>query len=90
MVNIAVFAAFRCVIDSVLLANPEFKPICGVWELDVSRYGWQKWQDVARCGKVDGKIGGKSGKDVSRFGHTHAVVSVAAVGCDCHACLAIS
>src|SRR5690348_945721 len=47
MVNIAVFAAFRCVITVVLRSNAEFKPVCRERPLDVSRYGWQKRQEVA-------------------------------------------
>ena len=64
-VNIAVFAAFHCVISIIPHTNLEFKRIRGAWQLDIWGYGWQKWQDPARSGKVDGKIGGKNGKDVS-------------------------
>ncbi|HST87584.1 MAG TPA: hypothetical protein VLJ14_04330, partial [Ktedonobacterales bacterium] len=45
VVNIAVFAAFRCVIGIALLSNAEFKPVCGPHQLDVSCYGWQRWHD---------------------------------------------
>jgi len=39
MVNIAVFAAFRCVIGIVLPLGAEFKPICAIRQLAVWRYG---------------------------------------------------
>src|SRR6185312_17572578 len=47
MVNIAVFAAFRRVICRVLLPNAEFKLVCRPVELDMSRYGRQRWQETA-------------------------------------------
>ena len=49
-VNIAVFAAFWPRVGRLLLSNAEFKPVCRICELDVSRYGWQKRQDPARSG----------------------------------------
>ena len=65
-VNIAVFAAFWPRVGRLLLSNAEFKPVCRICELDVSRYGWQKRQDPARSGNEwqrSGKVGGKNGKD---------------------------
>ena len=47
LVNIAVFAAFSSCVRCHLLANAEFKPICGPHERDIARYGWQKRQEVA-------------------------------------------
>src|SRR5690348_15529249 len=47
MVNIAVFAAFRCVIGSVLRSDAAFKRVCADRPLDVWRYGWQKRQETA-------------------------------------------
>src|SRR6185437_8666066 len=44
MVNIAVFAAFRIRSGRRSIAITEFKPICAIWQLDISRYGWQKRQ----------------------------------------------
>jgi len=57
MVNIAVFAAFHDVIGIFLLSNPEFKPVCAIWQLDIWRYGRQKRQETATSGKVSGKNG---------------------------------
>src|SRR5579859_5778992 len=47
-VNIAVFAAFWPRVGGVLRSTAAFKPVCAIWQLDVSRYGWQKRQ---RSGK---------------------------------------
>src|SRR5579859_5013451 len=47
MVNIAVFATFWPRVGGILLANAAFKPLCAIWPLDMSRYGWQKWQETA-------------------------------------------
>src|SRR5690348_13513623 len=57
MVHIAVFAAFRLVSAVASPSIPEFKPVCAIWRLDVSCYGWQKRQDAATSGKVGGKNG---------------------------------
>jgi len=48
MVNIAVFAAFHMLIETVLHLTAAFKPFCVSWQRDVSCYGWQKRQDVAK------------------------------------------
>src|SRR5690242_6340837 len=50
MVNIAVFAAFHMCVGLRSLSNAAFKPVCGPRQLDISRYGWQKRQETARCG----------------------------------------
>jgi len=50
LVNIAVFAAFRCGIGRHLRSNAEFKPRGANGQLDVSCYGRQKRQEVARNG----------------------------------------
>src|SRR5579859_3674942 len=47
MVNIAVFATFWPRVGGILLANAAFKPVCAIRPLDMSRYGWQKWQETA-------------------------------------------
>jgi len=60
-VNIAVFAAFRCVIGATLRSHPEFKPRWANRQLDVSRYGWQKRQDGGKNGKVRGTVWTDSG-----------------------------
>ena len=44
MVNIAVFAAFWPRVAGILRSDAEFKPICRLWQLDISHYGRQKWQ----------------------------------------------
>src|SRR5689334_15596042 len=61
-VNIAVFAAFCCVIGGVLLSDAEFKRVCGLRELDVWCYGWQKRHDRGKKWQQSGKVGGKNGK----------------------------
>src|SRR5690348_12587419 len=45
MVNFAVFAAFALCVGGVLLSNAEFKGSCGLRQLDVWCYGWQRWHD---------------------------------------------
>ena len=82
MVNIAVFAAFRCVITVVLRSNAEFKPICAPHELDVLRYGWQKRQDRGkkwqRCGNDVARSAAKTARVGARLrprrGHIHATM----------------
>ena len=61
MVNIAVFAAFYFANGTVLLSNAQFKRVCAIWQLDVSRYGWQKRHDRGKNGKVRGTISTDSG-----------------------------
>jgi hypothetical protein len=81
LVNIAVFAAFRPRVEDGLPSNAEFKPVCGLEELDIWCYGWQKWQETARwMAKTarGGKVGGKNGNVSGRcWGvQTHAAVDV--------------
>jgi hypothetical protein len=61
MVNIAVFAAFRCVIGTTLRSIAEFKAVCRDRPLDMWCYGWQKRQDRGKNGKVRGTIWTDSG-----------------------------
>jgi len=49
------------VIGIGLLSNAAFKPICAIWQLDVSCYGRQKRQDRGKNGKVIGTIATDSG-----------------------------
>ncbi len=65
VVNIAVFAAFRCVITVVLLSNAAFKPVCGPHALDIWCYGRQKRHDRGKNGKVRGTVW----TDFDRFRH---------------------
>src|SRR5690242_18972613 len=65
MVNIAVFAAFRWCVGDTFRVSAEFKPICGLHELDVSRYGRQRrqetamvWQWMARSAAKTARMGG--------------------------------
>jgi hypothetical protein len=48
MVNIAVFAAFRIGFAALIGFTSEFKRVCENRQLDISRYGRQKRQEVAR------------------------------------------
>ena len=61
-VNIAVFAAFWPRVGRLLLSNAEFKPVCRICELDVSRYGWQKRQDPARSGNEVARSAAKTAR----------------------------
>jgi hypothetical protein len=61
-VNIAVFAAFHIVIESILRVSAAFKPVCRFLPLDVSRYGWQKRHDRGKKRQRNGKVSGKNGK----------------------------
>ena len=56
-VNIAVFAVFRICFARCSAGIAEFKRLCRERQRDVSRYGRQKRQEVARSGKADGKNG---------------------------------
>jgi len=47
-VNIAVFAAFHMWFDLRSVADAEFKPAWAHRQLDVSCYGWQRWQGSAK------------------------------------------
>ncbi len=81
VVNIAVFAAFHCVIPGGLPSNAEFKPVCGLEELDIWCYGRQQWQETARgMAKTarSGKVGGKNGNVSERYWgvQAHAAVDV--------------
>jgi len=80
MVNIAVFAAFSCCDRHHLLTDPAFKPVCRDWQLDVSRYGWQKRQDRGKKWQQSGKVGGKNGKVGSGCRPVHATVRAVALG----------
>ena len=81
MVNIAVFAAFRCVIRYVLLSNAAFKPVCGPRQLDVWCYGWQKRHDRGKKWQRSGTVGGKDGRVWVDSGHLHAASPAVAIGC---------
>jgi hypothetical protein len=65
----------------VLLSNAAFKPVCAIWQRDVSRYGWQKWQGRGKERQRSGTVDGKNGKDVSDAGYVHAAVCAVAHGC---------
>jgi hypothetical protein len=69
MVNIAVFAAFHICTDAWMAARSEYKPVRGDRQLDVSCYGWQKRQDVARNGNVDCHVWVMDGKALARIRH---------------------
>jgi len=60
----------------MLCVHAEFMGVCGSRQLDVWRYGWQKRQETARCGKV----GGKNGKDVGRRWGIQVCVAAGARG----------
>jgi len=66
MVNIAVFAAFACCIQGILLSNADYKPIWPIHQLDVSCYGWQKRHDRGKKRQGCGKVGGQNGTVLSR------------------------
>jgi hypothetical protein len=61
LVNIAVFATFRCVISGIRRSIPAFKPSCAFWLLDVLCYGRQKRHDHGKNGKVYGTISTDTG-----------------------------
>src|SRR5689334_23044225 len=61
MVNIAVFAAFRSVFGIALHANAEFKRLRAVWQLDVARYGRQRWQHGWQHGWQNGNVSERAG-----------------------------
>jgi hypothetical protein len=90
MVNVAVFAAFRFMIGIISHENFEFKRVRGSRQRDSWRYGWQKRQDRGKEVATDGKVGGKSGKDVRWCKCIHMTVPAAEMGSDCHAYLAIA
>jgi hypothetical protein len=83
LVNIAVFAAFAFCVGYHLPSNPDFKPSCGDWQLDIWCYGRQKRQETARgMAKTarSGKVGGKNGKDLGRCRGVQARMAVGANG----------
>jgi hypothetical protein len=49
------------VIGGGLRSDVAFKPVCGSRELDVSRYGRQRWQRSGKIAARNGTVGGKSG-----------------------------
>ena len=61
-VNIAVFATFHTCVRRAGGPNAAFKPICRLHELDVSRYGRQRWHDRGKKRQGCGTVGGKNGK----------------------------
>jgi hypothetical protein len=58
--------------------NAAIKPVRGLWQLDVWRYGWQKRQDRGKKRQRCGKAGGKNGNVVSGCGYVHAILLAAA------------
>src|SRR5689334_9799105 len=78
-VNIAVFATFSFCVEGDLLSDAAFKPVCAIWQLDVARYGRQKWQDPAT--KWQG--GWQKREDVGGNCHIHAIAPGVALGGRC-------
>ncbi len=81
MVNIAVFATFHIVIESILRVKAGFKPVCRLSQLDTWRYGWQKWQDRGKKWQRGGTVGDKNGKVRWTCGSIHGITRAVAGGC---------
>jgi hypothetical protein len=61
-VNIAVFATFHFAREAWIGTRREFMRAGGGRQLDICRYGWQRWQDRGKKWQRNGKVNGKNGK----------------------------
>jgi len=60
--------------------SPEFKPLCWKIQLDISRYGWQKWQDRGKKWQRGGNEVARSVAKTAMFGWMAAIFTLPGVG----------